>query len=103
MKYVYGAMLLHSAKQEINEENLKKVLSAANIEVDPAQVKAVVASLEGVNIDEVLKNAVAMPAAQPASGTSGEAKPKEGKKEEHKEEEKKSEEEAAAGLAALFG
>lgn len=101
MKYVYGAMLLHNAGQAINEENLKKVLSAANVDVDPAQVKAVVASLEGVDVEEVLKNAAAVPVAQPAQAA--EAKPKTEKKEEHKEEEKKSEEEAAAGLAALFG
>lgn len=101
MKYIYGAMLLHNAGQAINEENLKRVLSAANVEVDPAQVKAVVASLEGVDIDEVLKNAAVAPVAQPAQTV--EATPKTEKKEEPKEEEKKSEEDAAAGLAALFG
>jgi len=46
MEYVYGAMLLHAAGKEINEENLKKVLEAAGIEVDEAKIKALTASLE---------------------------------------------------------
>ena len=54
MEYVYGAMLLHAAGKEINEENLKKVLEAAGIEVDEAKIKALTASLEGINIEEVI-------------------------------------------------
>ncbi|HDO19387.1 MAG TPA: 50S ribosomal protein P1 [Thermoplasmatales archaeon] len=106
MEYIYSAMLLHSAGKEINEENVKKVLEAAGVKVDDAKVKALIASLEGVNIEEAIKNAtIAAPAAPAAAATAGEAK--EEKKEEEKKEEKKeeevSEEEAAAGLSALFG
>jgi large subunit ribosomal protein L12 len=100
MEYVYSAMLLHSAGQEINEENVKKVLSAAGVKVDDARVKALVASLEGVDIEETIKSAAPVtPTAPPA-----EEKKEEKKKEEKKEEEEKevSEEEAAAGLSALF-
>jgi large subunit ribosomal protein L12 len=57
MEYVYSAMLLHSAGQPINEENVKKVLTAAGVKTDAARVKALVASLEGVNIDEAIKAA----------------------------------------------
>ncbi len=97
MEYVYAAMLLHKAGQEINEENMKKVLEAANVKVDAAKIKALVASLEGVNIDEVVKNAQAAPVAASA-GAAPEKKEK-----KKKEEEKPSVEEAAAGLGALFG
>ncbi len=97
MEYVYAAMLLHKAGQEINEENMKKVLEAANVKVDTAKVKALVASLEGVNIDEVVKNAQAAPVAASAGAAP------EKKEEKKKEEEKPSVEEAAAGLGALFG
>ena len=99
MEYIYSAMLLHSAKQPITEEHVKKVLTAAGVKPDDARVKALVASLEGVNIDDAIKNA-AMPvvAAAPAAGAPAEKK--EEKKKEKKEE--VSQEEAAAGLSALF-
>ena len=101
MEYVYGAMLLHAAGQPINEEHLKKVMTASGAKVDEGKIKAIVASLEGVNIDEAIKSAapMAMGAAAPAGG----AGKKEEKKEEKKKEEGKTEEEAASGLASLFG
>ncbi len=100
MKYVYAALLLHSSSQPITEESVKKVVSAAGSQVEEVQVKALVAALSEVNIDEALKSATMMPvAAAPA------AAPAEAKKEEKKsgEDEKKKEEEALAGLGALFG
>ena len=92
MEYVYTTLLLHEAKQEINEASVKKVLSAASIRVDEGKVKALVASLADVNIDEAIKEIpmVAAPAA-------------EAKKEEKKEEPKVDESKAAAGLGSLFG
>ena len=101
MKYVYAAMLLHSSGQKINEENVKKVLIAAGINFDEARIKALVAALSEVNIDEAIKAAsVIVAPAAPSAPPAGEAK-----KEEKKpaEEEKKKEEEALAGLGALFG
>ena len=110
MEYVYSAMLLHSAGKKITDENIKKVLTAAGVKADDARIKALTASLEGVNIDEAIKTA-AVPVAAPAAAPSGDASaPAEGKSEGKKEEKKKkeekeevSEEEAAAGLGALFG
>ncbi|SRR3989338_363580 len=98
MKDVYAALLLHSAGQPISEENVSKVLSAVGVKEDATKVKALVAALEGVNIEEAVKQAAFAPVA--AAPSSGEAK-KEDKKDEVSEEKK--EEEAAAGLAALFG
>ena len=102
MEYVYSAMLLHAAGKPVNEENLKKVLVAAGVKADDARVKALTAALEGVNIDEAIKTAVAMPAAAPAA-PAAEKKDEKKKEEKKDEEEKVSEEEAAAGLGALFG
>ena len=108
MEYIYSAMLLHSAGKKITEENVKKVLTAAGVKADDGRVKALTASLDGVNIEEAIKTA-AVPVAAPATVASG-AAPAEGKPEDKKEEKKKkeekeevSEEEAAAGLGALFG
>ena len=99
MEYVYSAMLLHSAGQPVNEENVKKVLTAAGVKTDAARVKALVASLEGVNIDEAIKSATATQVAAPVAAAAP-AEKKEKKKEEKKEE--VSQDEAAAGLSALF-
>ena len=98
MEYVYAAMLLHKAGKDVNEESVKKVITAAGLTVDDAKVKSLIAALEGVNIDDAIKEAaVAAPAAAAPAAAA-----KEEKKEEPKEE-KKSAEEAAAGLGALFG
>lgn len=96
MEYVYSALLLHAAKKEINEANVKTVLGAAGVSVDDARVKALVGSLDGVNIDDAVKTAAF--AAAPAAGAAPAAAAKEEKKEEGP-----SEEEAMAGLGALFG
>lgn len=97
MIYTYAALLLHNTKQEINEANLKKVLTAAGATVDELKIKGLVAALQGVNIEDAVKQA-AVVAAAPAAGV---AQPAAEKKEEKTEEKK--EEEAAAGLASLFG
>jgi len=104
MEYVYAAMLLHRAGKPIDEENVTKVLEAAGIQADLARVKALVAALSEVDIDEAIKSApTLMPAAAPAAAAE-EAAPAEEKPEEAKEEEEeKKEEEALEGLGALFG
>jgi len=107
MEYVYAAMLLHKAGKKVDEGSVKKVLDAAGVQTEDARVKALVAALEGVNIDEAVKKgavpvASAAPAAQPAAA---EGKKEDKKADEKKKaaEEKKSQEEAAQGLGALFG
>ena len=105
MEYIYSAMLLHAAGKEISEQGITKVLEAAGVKPDESRVKALTASLEGVNIEEAMATsaqvaAVAAPA--PASGEPPAKEEKKGKKKEEKKEEA-SEEDAAAGLGALFG
>ncbi|PXY71446.1 50S ribosomal protein P1 [Candidatus Parvarchaeota archaeon] len=94
MEYIYGALLLHKLEQPVNEENLKKVILATGVTVDESKVKALVASLEGVDIGAELKNA-SVAVSSTAVGAE-KAEDKEEKKEEKKEE-------SAAGLASLFG
>ena len=96
MEYIYAAMLLHKAGKKVEEHAVKKVLEAASVKVDEARVKALVAALEGVNIDEAIAKA-AVPIAVAAAP---EAKHE---KKEEKKDDKKSDEQAAAGLGALFG
>jgi large subunit ribosomal protein L12 len=109
MEYVYAALLLHKLKQNITEDSVKNVVKAAGVTPDEVRVKALVAALGEVNIEEALKAApVAVAAAAPAAGGAtaasaggtgastpgGEAPPK---------EEEKKEEEALEGLSSLFG
>ncbi len=103
MELVYAALLLHSAKKPIDEAGVKKIVDAAGISADEAQIKALVGSLKDVNIEEAIKNAaVAAAPAAPAAGAA-EAKPAEEKEEESPEEQEKKAEEAAGGLSSLFG
>lgn len=100
MEYIYAGMLLHKAGKPVTEESVKKVLEAAGVKADEGRVKALVAALEGVDIDAAIKEA-AVTAAPVAAAAPAAA---EAKKEEKKPEDKKvSEEQAAAGLGALFG
>jgi large subunit ribosomal protein L12 len=98
MEYVYAALLLHSAGGKITEDGVKKVLTAAGVKIEEPRVKALVAALSEIKIEDALKAAQAMPvAAAPVAAA-------EAKKEEKKpEDEKKKGEEALAGLGALFG
>ena len=84
MEYVYAALLIHKAGGQIDEASVTKVLEAAGVTVDQAKVKALIASLDGVNIDEAISKAAAAPVAAAAPAA---AAP----------------EAAAAGLGALFG
>ncbi len=103
MEYVYAAMLLHKAGKEINEKNVSEVLTAAGVNADAARVKALVASIAEVDIEEAIKSAPAMMAAAPAPAAAAPAKKEEKPKEEEEEDESKKEEAAMEGLGALFG
>ena len=103
MEYLHAAILLHKAGKPVDEKNLAKVLTAAGVNADPVRVKALVASLAEVNIEEALSAQAFMPAAPAApEAPVAKAKPAEEKKKKE-EEEKKKEEEAIEGLGALFG
>lgn len=105
MQYIYAALLLNAEGKEINEANVKKVLEAAGTKADDARVKALVASLDGVNIEEAVSKAAvtAAPAAAAPAAAAAEGGATAEEKKEEPEEEGKTEEEAAAGLGALFG
>ena len=104
MENIYAAMLLHKSGKEITEASVTKVLQAAELTVDPIQVKALVASLSEVNIEEAIKAAPTMMTAAPVAAA--ETKPTAAAPEDKKkkaEEEKAKEEAALEGLGALFG
>ena len=103
MEYVYAAMLLHKAGKDINEANLKKVVTSTGAKADETRIKALVSALEGVDIAEVIDKAALVPTAAAAAPAAAEAAPAAEKAEEKEEETEAKAEEAVAGLGALFG
>ncbi len=67
MEYVYAALMLHKLKKDVTEENVASVVKASGAEVNEAQVKALVASLADVDIEEAIKAAPVAVAAAPAT------------------------------------
>ena len=102
MEYVYAALLLHKLDKDVTEESVSSVIQASGAEVNPAQVKSLVAALADVDIDEAVKAApvavAAAPAAAPAAEESGDAA-----EEKKEKDDSQSEEQAMAGLTSLFG
>ena len=93
MEYIYSAMLLNSAGAEIDAKSVTKVLKAAGLKTDKARAEALVAALEGGDIEEAMATAaVAAPAAAAAPAASGDESGGEAPAEE-----------AVEGLGALFG
>jgi large subunit ribosomal protein L12 len=114
MEYVYTALLLNESSEEINQENVTAVLESAGADVEESRVKALVAALEDVDIEEAIDTAAAAPAAGAAGGAAAAGATEEAE-EAADEEEDEAEEEAAdeeddddddasgEGLGELFG
>jgi large subunit ribosomal protein L12 len=115
MEYVYAALILNESGAEINEDNLTDVLDAAGVDVEESRVKALVAALEDVDIDEAVEEAAAVPATTGGSAAPAPAEePEEVEEEAEEVEEEEAEEEeeepddeddgdAGEGLGELFG
>ncbi len=106
MEYVYAALLLHKLQKDVSEENITSVVKASGTDVNEAQVKALVAALADVNIEDAIKAAPVAVAAAAAPAAGGEPEAGGDDKKEAKAEKKddgKSEEQAMEGLSSLFG
>ncbi|MFC6942412.1 50S ribosomal protein P1 [Salinirubellus sp. GCM10025818] len=116
MEYVYAALVLHESGEELNEENITNVLEAAGVDVEESRVKALVAALEDVDIEEAIETAAAVPAGGSggAGGADGaaEAEGDEGDDEddggdeaeaEADEDEEEEDDSSGEGLGELFG
>jgi large subunit ribosomal protein L12 len=122
MEYVYAALILHETDEEINEDNLTGILEAAGADVEESRVKALVAALEDVDIEEAVEGAAAVPAGgaggAAAGGAAGGSDADEAEADEGGEEEEEAADEAEAdeagdddeddeasgeGLGELFG
>jgi len=113
MEYVYAALTLNESGEEINEENITAVLEAAGVDVEESRVKALVAALEDVDIEEAVETAAAAPAPAAGGAAGGEVETTDEGDDEADEaeeadegdadEEEEDEEASGEGLGNLFG
>ncbi len=109
MEYVYAALILNETGEEINEDNITAVLEAAGVDVEESRVKALVAALEDVDIEEAIETAAAVPAAGSAPAGDADAAEDDGDDEAEEadaaeeEEDEEDEEASGEGLGSLFG
>ena len=73
MEYVYAALILNEAGEALTEDNITGVLEAAGVDVEESRVKALVAALEDVDIEEAIETAAAAPAAGASAGGAADA------------------------------
>ncbi len=102
MELVYAALTLHEAGKEVNEENLQSIVDAANLDVEDSEIKALVAALEDVDIEEAMETAVATGGAAAPAADSGSEEAEDEEEDEEDEEDDADEDEAAEGLGDLF-
>jgi len=114
MEYVYAALVLHEAGKDVSEDNVTAILEAADIDVDDARVKSLVAAMEDVDVEEALSEAAvaapaggagggAAPAADDGADEDDEAAEEEAEAEEEDDDEDEDEGDAGEGLGDLFG
>jgi len=98
MEYLYAILLLHSTKTELTEDNVLKVMKAADIEPDTERVKKLVASAKDIDIADAIQNPVIGQAPAPVAEVVPTPEP-----EIEEKDEKTDEEQAFTGLDVLFG
>jgi large subunit ribosomal protein L12 len=113
MEYVYAALTLNESGEEINEENITAVLEAAGVDVEESRVKALVAALEDVDIEDAIETAAAAPAAGAAAGGAAggadesedadDDDDEEAEADEAEDDDDEEEEDGGEGLGELFG
>ena len=111
MEYVYAALILHETGEEINEDNLTGVLDAAGVDVEESRVKALVAALEDVDIEEAIETAAAVPAAGSGGAAAADAEDADDEAEaeadddeaEAEADDDEDDDDGGEGLGELFG
>ena len=114
MEYIYAALTLNESGESITEDAVTEVLEAAGVDVEDSRVKALVAALEDVDIEEAIDTAAAAPAPAAGAGAASEAEvedeadtdeeePDETEEKEADEADDEDDEASGEGLGNLFG
>ncbi|MFX0087197.1 MAG: 50S ribosomal protein L12 [Candidatus Hodarchaeota archaeon] len=101
MEYLHAALVLHSTGKKISEKGIEAIIKAAGSKPDESKIKALVATLSSIDIEEAIKGASLMSTAVPGVTGSTEAVKTEKKEPEVKEEEEEAGDDL--GLSSLFG
>lgn len=105
MEYLHAALVLHSTGKKVSEKGIEAIIKAAGGKPDEAKIKALVATLSSIDIEEAIKGASLMTAVASGSTSIDDSTAKEqvtGSKDEEEEAEEE-EEGDDLGLASLFG
>lgn len=99
METIYAALILHKAQKKITEINIEKILKAAGVEVDKAQLTKIVAGLKEADIETIISSAAAAPV---MAASAASVEPAKGASKKAKKEEPEEEEEEPTGIGSLF-
>jgi large subunit ribosomal protein L12 len=105
MEYLHAALVLHSTGKDVSEKGIGAIIKAAGGKPDEAKIKALVATLSSIDIEEAIKGASFMTAVASGSTKTDDSTTREqimGSKDEEEEAEEE-EEGDDLGLASLFG
>lgn len=106
MQYLHAALVLHSSGKEITEKGIVSIIKAAGGTPDQGKVKALVATLESIDIEEAIKGASLMPVGVSGAAAAGAAQSRTDTETGATDESDESEDEDEGddlGLSALFG
>ena len=100
MQYLHAALVLHTSGKKITEKGIDAIIKSAGGKPDEGKIKALVSTLESVDIDEAIKGASFTTAAAPAAGSAATATKSTEEVAEVEEEEAEGDD---LGLSSLFG
>ena len=100
MQYLHAALVLHTSGKKISEKGIEAIIKSAGGKPDEGKIKALVSTLESVDIDEAIKGASFMTAGAPAAGSATPATTSTKEAAEPEEEEAEGDD---LGLSSLFG
>ena len=100
MQYLHAALVLHTSGKKITQKGIDAIIKSAGGKPDEGKIKALVSTLESVDIDEAIKGASFMTATAPAASSVDTGKESVGETAEVEEEEAEGDD---LGLSSLFG
>ena len=103
LQYLHAALVLHTSGKEISEKGIEAIIKATGDKPDEGKIKALVSTLESVDIDEAIKGASFATTAAPGAAGKADAGKETSDVSTEVEEEEEEEEGDDLGLSSLFG
>lgn len=103
MQYLHAALVLHSTGKKVTEKGIEAIIKAAGGKPDESKIKALVATLASIDIEEAIKGVSLMTATVPGASSISESTKDVKDRSKTEEEEEEEEEGDDLGLSSLFG